>query len=374
MQMDTLGADGRKALETVMLCYQCGSCTASCPLNILNGTVINPRMVMRSLQLGLRTNVDPYLCSMCMACEASCPRGVRILDVMRWMRVEAYQANRAPQRLVQVLWNVYEEGNPWGYPAKERGKWAEGLKLDHVRDRAKTLLYVGCISSYDVRLQRVARAVVELLSRAAIDFTILKDGEKCCGDSVMNVGEVGFLEELVQDNIRTFKEKGVETIITISPHCYQMMKNTYPSYGGEFHVMHYTEYLARLLDEGKLSIDARYEGTITYHDPCYLARYSGIFEEPRKLLEHVKGCELEEMRMSKSLTLCCGGGGGRIFMETEPAKRPANVRVRQAVETGAKVIATSCPYCIINFEDSIRLQKIELKVMDVAEILTAGSR
>jgi len=373
-QVNMLEANGKRILETAMLCYQCGACTASCPLNMLNGVRINPRRVMRNIQLGMPANVDPFLCMMCMACEASCPRGVKILDVMRWLRVEAYRENRAPQRLVQVLWNVYEEGNPWGYPAKDRGKWIEGLKLNNVRDKAETLLYVGCISSYDIRLQRVVKAVIELLSRAGVEFTILGDKERCCGDSVMNVGEVDFLEELIQDNIKLFKEKEAETIITISPHCYQMIRNTYPSYGGDFKVMHYTEYLAKLLDEGKLNIDTRYEGAITYHDPCYLGRYSGVFEEPRKLLEHVKGAELEEMQMNRWLTLCCGGGGGGIFIETKPEERPANMRVKQAAETGAKILATSCPYCIINFEDSTRLQKIGLKVMDVAEILTAGSR
>ena len=369
---EILMMNGKTMLEIATLCYQCGTCTASCPLNLFNGTRINPRRIMRSIQLGLPTDVDPFLCMMCMACEASCPRGVRILDVIRLLRVEAYQANKAPQRLVQVLWNVYEEGNPWGYPAKDRGKWLEGIRTDNIREKAKTLLYVGCISSYDIRLQRVVKAVVELLVKSNVEFTILGDRERCCGDSVMNVGETGFLEELIQDNIKLFREKEAETIITISPHCYQMIKNTYPSYGGRFQVMHYTEYLAKLLDENKLHIDTRYENNrITYHDPCYLGRYSGVFEEPRKLMEHVKGVELVEMPMSRWLTLCCGGGGGKIFMETKPEERPANIRIKQAVETQAEILVTSCPYCIINFEDSLKLQRVGLKVMDVAELLAA---
>ena len=369
---EILMMNGKTMLEIATLCYQCGTCTASCPLNLFNSTRINPRRIMRSIQLGLPTDVDPFLCMMCMACEASCPRGVRILDVIRLLRVEAYQANKAPQRLVQVLWNVYEEGNPWGYPAKDRGKWLEGIRTDNIREKAKTLLYVGCISSYDIRLQRVVKAVVELLVKSNVEFTILGDRERCCGDSVMNVGETGFLEELIQDNIKLFREKEAETIITISPHCYQMIKNTYPSYGGRFQVMHYTEYLAKLLDENKLHIDTRYENNrITYHDPCYLGRYSGVFEEPRKLMEHVKGVELVEMPMSRWLTLCCGGGGGKIFMETKPEERPANIRIKQAVETQAEILVTSCPYCIINFEDSLKLQRVGLKVMDVAELLAA---
>ncbi len=371
MSREILVMDGEKKLETAALCYQCGACTASCPLNLFNGVRINPRRIIWNIQQGLPTDVDPFLCMMCMACEASCPRGVRILDVIRLLRIEAYQANKAPQRLVQVLWNVYEEGNPWGYPAKERGKWLETIRSDNIKDKAKTLLYVGCVSSYDIRLQRVVKSLVNLLSGSNIEFTVLGDREKCCGDSVMNVGETGFLEELIQDNIKLFREKGAETIITISPHCYQMIKNIYPGYGGDFQAMHYTEYLAKLLDENKLQIDARYEGVITYHDPCYLGRYSGVFEEPRKLLEQVKDLELVEMPMSRWLTLCCGGGGGKIFMETKPEERPANVRIKQAAEANAGTLVTSCPYCIINFEDSLKLQRVGLKVMDLAEVLAS---
>ncbi len=361
----------KKNLETAALCYQCGTCTASCPLNLFNGTRMNPRLIMRNIQLGLPIDSDPFLCMMCMACELSCPRGVRILDIIRLLRIEAYRANKAPQRLIQVLWNVYEEGNPWGYPARERGRWLETIKKDNIRGRAKTLLYIGCISSYDVRLQSAVKAIVDLLSGSNIEFTILGDKEKCCGDSVMNIGETAFLEELIQDNIGLFKEKGAETIITISPHCYQMIKSIYPAYGGDFQVMHYTEYLAKLLDENKLKIDSRYEGKITYHDPCYLGRYSGLFEEPRRLLEQVKAVELVEMPMSRWLTICCGGGGGRIFMETKPEERPANIRIKQAKEADAGVLVTSCPYCIINFEDCVKIQRAGLKVMDIAEVLAA---
>jgi len=350
------------------LCFQCGACTANCPLNINDGTRMNPRKILRKLQLGLKPDVDPFMCMMCMACEWVCPRGVKILDVIRYFRVEAYRANRTPEKLVQALWNIYEEGNPWGYPSKDRGKWSSGLQI---RERAKTLLYVGCITSYDIRLQKIARNIVRLLTDSGVEVAVLGGRERCCGDTIYNAGETDFLEELIEDNIKQFKETDAETIITVSPHCNNMIKNVYPLYGGDFEVFHYTEYLNNLLEVGKLQIPQRYNGEkVTYHDPCYLGRYMNIFEEPRKLLEHVKGIELVEMKLNKAVSLCCGGGGGHILFESKPDERPSNIRVRQAAETCAKTLVTSCPYCIINFEDSVKMQKLGMQVADLTEILS----
>ncbi len=363
--------DDPAVAEAISLCFQCGACTASCPLNIFNGSRLNPRQALRRMQLGLPADADPYLCMMCAACEAVCPRGVRITDVMHWLRRRLYQQNQAPQRLVQALWSVYEEGNPWGYPAKDRGKWLLGIDAPTLRQKADILLYVGCISSYDVRLQRAARALASLLSKAGVEFAVLGERERCCGDAVFNAGEMDFLEELIQENINAFKEKGASTVITISPHCYRMMRFTYPKYGADFTVMHYTEYLAQLVDNNRLRINGDANMSITYHDPCYLGRYARVYEEPRRLLESMRGARLEEMQLARDLALCCGGGGGRIMMETKPEERPSNMRVKQAAETGAEILATSCPYCIINFEDSVKLQRMQLKVMDVAEILNS---
>jgi Fe-S oxidoreductase len=356
-----------EVLGIASLCFQCGACTASCPLNVMDGVKMSPRRILRSIQLGLKPELDSFACMMCMACEGVCPRGVKVLDVIRYFRAEAYKENRSPEKLVQALWNIYEEGNPWGYPSRDRGRWATGLEI---KERAKTLLYVGCITSYDARLQKIARNVVKLLIDAGVDFAILGDKEKCCGDTVYNTGETDFLEELIQNNIRQFRETGAETIITISPHCYNMLKNIYPRYGGNFEVLHYTEYLSNLLDANKLHIHTKHNGKITYHDPCYLSRYFNVFEEPRRLIEHVEGAELVEMKLSKAVSLCCGGGGGRILFESKPEERTSNIRVKQAAETGAKTLATSCPYCIINFEDSVKTQRLDIRVVDVTEILT----
>ncbi|MEM4273736.1 MAG: (Fe-S)-binding protein [Candidatus Caldarchaeum sp.] len=355
--------------ESITACFQCGACTAACPLNMFNGVRLSPRQMLRRMQLGLPTNIDPYLCMMCRACEAICPRGVKVSEVVTALRKIWFKQNRTPAPLTQALWRVYEEGNPWGYSSRLRGRWLDGLDANIAGRKSETLLYVGCISSYDIRLQRIAKAVAQLLLKAGVDFTVLGQEERCCGDSIYNTGETDFLEELVQENIGRFNAYGVKRIIAISPHCLRMFRDIYPRYGGEYEALHYTEFLTELLDSGRLAVNASLTAKATYHDPCYLGRYMKIYEQPRKLIENVKGLSFEEMTLSKELALCCGGGGGRILMESKPEERPSNQRVRQAAETGAEILVTTCPYCIVNFEDSSKIQRTPVKVMDLAELL-----
>jgi Fe-S oxidoreductase len=235
--------------------------------------------------------------------------------------------------------------------------------------KARYILYTGCAVAYDPRLQNVARSVAEMLGLAGLDFRTLGIDEKCCGDSVFQVGEEGFLEELVTGNIKEFKEAG-ETIVTISPHCYNMFESVYPKYGEMIPAVHYTQLLADLVDKGTLKPNgSAAPTTVTYHDPCYLGRYHGIYEEPRKVLESIKGVNLVEMKDNRGNTLCCGGGGGLMWTEFE-GDRPSRKRVTQASDSGASIMATSCPYCVLNFEDAAKTEGVgSLKVKDVAEIL-----
>jgi Fe-S oxidoreductase len=362
----------RDLAENIAACFQCGACTAACPLNIFDGPKLSPRQLLRRIQLGLPVNIDPYLCMMCRACESVCPRNVKVTRVIQELRRIWFRSNRTPAQLTQALWRVYEDGNPWGYPSRTRGQWLDKLGSNIAKKRSDTLLYIGCISSYDIRLQRIASAIVKLLLKAGVDFTVLGDEERCCGDPVFHAGETDFLEELVSENIAKFNSLGIRRIIALSPHCYIMFRDIYPKYGGEYEVHHYTEYLAELMDAGKLSLNAQLDARVTYHDPCYLGRYAKIYEQPRRLIESVKQLSFSEMSLSKELSLCCGGGGGRILLESKPEERPSNMRVKQAVETGSEILVTSCPYCIINFEDSAKVQKAPLRVMDVAELLEAA--
>lgn len=354
-------------------CYQCGVCTAICPWGLVRSDGMPVRRLVRSAQLGLPVGrVDNYLwlCSMCKLCEEACPRDVRIIDTIRALRSAAFQERRIPQKLEAALWSVYENGNPWSGRKKERGKWAEGLSLKDAQKGVKVLLYVGCAASFDRRLQKVAKAVASILQAAKVDFGILGAEETCCGDVVRNIGESEFLRELVEGNIQSFNKTGAETVIAISPHCSNMFKNVYPRFGAKFAAEHYAEYIHRLLDDDKIRPVQTLSASVTYHDPCYLGRYDGVYEAPRKILESIPGVKLVEMSDNKENALCCGGGGGRMWLETEAHERFSNLRVDQAAQTGAELLATSCPYCIQNFEDSVRTKRLEaMKIHDISELM-----
>lgn len=356
--------------RAVSPCYQCGSCTATCPYPLL-GHPINIRRFVRALQLGLVDQLgQAWLCSTCRLCESKCPRGVPITDAFVKTRRFLALSKKRPEKLEQVLWNVYENGNSWGVKPTERLSWAKGLEVKDASKGVKYLLYVGCVVPYDPRLHRVARSLVRVLGAAGIDFGVLGKDERCCGDPVYHAGELEFFEEIVNENAEKFRRTGAEFVITLSPHCYNAFKNLYPDYGAKVNVLHYTQLLEQLLDLGKIQLGRRLDGRVTYHDPCYLARYDNVVEPPRKILENVPGIEFAEMWDSAQDTLCCGGGGGRMWLESEGG-RPSDMRLSQALEVGADSIVTSCPYCIQNLEDSVRRLRPgkPLQILDLAELV-----
>jgi len=362
-----------QAVAPMTLCYQCGVCTSICPLSA-TGRAPSVRSLVRSAQAGLGSSFsETWLCSTCKLCEFTCPRGVPIVDVLHALRSIDFSQRRLPTRLEEVLWRVYESGNPWGERRKIRAKWTEGLGIKEALDGVDVLLYTGCASSYDSRLQGVAKAVASILKTAGVDFGVLKTQERCCGDALYQSGEDAYLEELVAENIATFRKTKAATVVSISPHCFNAFKTLYPKHGADFRAVHYTQFIAELLDSGKIRQARHNKSAVTYHDPCYLSRYHGVQEEPRKLLESIKGIELLEMANSGDSTLCCGGGGARVFQDIG-GERLSTIRVREASETGAQVLATSCPYCIQNFEDSVKTEGKTLRVSDVAELLAWSMR
>lgn len=362
-----------QTVAPMTLCYQCGVCTAICPLYV-TGKAPFVRRLLRSAQAGLESPIDDaWLCTTCKLCETSCPRGVPIVDVLHALRTIEFSRHKTPPRLVETLWRVYESGNPWGEARRSRAKWTEGLGVKEALDGVDVLLYVGCATSYDSRLQRIAQSLVRALKFAHVSFGVLKTQENCCGDAVYQSGEDAYLEDLITGNIATFSKTKASTVVAISPHCHNMFKTVYPKYGGAFRTVHYTEFLVELLDSGRLKLTQPVDGVVTYHDPCYLSRYHDIEEPPRKLLESIGGLKLVEMPNHKQNTLCCGGGGGRVFQEGN-GERLSNLRVREAGETGAGVLATSCPYCIQNFEDSTKIVGSDLRVLDVAELVSQATQ
>jgi Fe-S oxidoreductase len=288
------------------------------------------------------------------------------------------ESKKTPPKLESALWGVYEEGNPWGGTKKSRINWAEGLNVRSALDeKVDYMIYVGCAASFDSRLQRVTRSLVQVLNDTGVSFGFLGNSENCCGDVVYQSGETGFLEELVLGNIELFKKTEAQGIVSISPHCHNMFKDVYPKYGSTMRALHYTELLAELIDGDKVKTSSDGNDgrtTVTYHDPCYLGRYNGVYEQPRKVLESIPGVELVEMDDNKENALCCGGGGGQMWLDVV-GERPSHKRVAQAANTGASVLTSSCPYCIQNFEDGVRTKgPSELKVMDVVEVLASKGR
>jgi Fe-S oxidoreductase len=233
------------------------------------------------------------------------------------------------------------------------------------------LYFPGCYLNYDPRLKKVAVATATILNRAGVDFGILGVEENCCGESIRKTGNEQLFKHLARENIKTFVEHGVKKILVSSPHCYHTFTNEYPEFMVNFEVVHISQYLYQLISEGRLELTKEYGKRVTYHDPCYLGRHNGIFDEPRGVLRSVPGLEFGEMAEVREDSLCCGMGGGRIWFETPQAERFSNLRLEQAIEVGAEELVTSCPYCITQLEDSrLSLEDSEsIQIRDITEIL-----
>jgi Fe-S oxidoreductase len=270
-------------------------------------------------------------------------------------------------------------GNPWGLPTAERAKWTEQLNVPEAKEHPQfdVLYWVGCAGSYDRRAQRVSRAVVKLLKHARVNFAILGREEKCTGESARRLGEEFLFQELAQTNIATMAKYNVRTILTQCPHCLNSLLKDYPQFGGNYEVIHHSQYLERLLAEGRLKEprESRTNGVITYHDPCYLARVNGIDQAPRSVLTATGlnpssfAHELREMPRNREKTFCCGAGGGRMWMEEDPKKRVCSLRSAEALATGAKTVAVSCPFCLTMISDGVASQDDSARVLDIAEVL-----
>jgi Fe-S oxidoreductase len=356
-------------------CFQCGTCTATCPWGLVAGSSIGVRSVMRNAQLGVSGWEEAvWRCTTCGACEQACPHQVPVGQVMLDLRSLAWKDRRVPHGLSSVLWDMEFDGNPWGRPPSERSKWAAGLVVPQFDPAThEVLLYIGCTASYDRRAQKIARAVVSLLQSAGVSFGTFGDREPCCGDAARSLGHAGYLEDIVDSNLGLFDEAGVKDVITVSPHCYDTFARYYR---GAFGVKHYARLAAELVSSGRLVFDGLPQQDVTFHDPCYLARHHEEVEAPRTILRGIPGVDLVEMERSQTRTLCCGGGGGRMWMETPAGERFADARVREAATTGATALVTTCPHCISCLSDGISVTGSDhLQLMDLAELaVLAGPR
>jgi Fe-S oxidoreductase len=349
-------------------CFQCGVCTATCPWGLVKPEPVIIRHLVRQAQLGVPGWTDAlWLCTTCGQCLAQCPRGVIIPDVILALRNVAWKEHKVPAGIPTLLWNIYWDGNPYGRPPSERSGWLSGLNVREFNADDEILLYLGCTANYDRRIQKVARALVQVFEAAGVRFGVLKDREPCCGDAARTSGHLEYADEIAATGSTLFRELGVKTVVAISPHCLDQFIHHFDMPDG-FRALHYTQFLKELMDAGRLTIAGEMPMKVTFHDPCYLGRRGGDFETPREILSSISGVELVEMRHNREDALCCGGGGGRMWLETPASERFADLRVAEARETGAEVIGTACPHCISCLEDGVAGDR-SLRVADVAELV-----
>jgi len=365
----------RKAgAESCSLCFQCGKCDVVCPWNKVRGFSI--RKIIRQATFGLTEieSDDIWRCTTCGACPSTCPRGVGQIEIAVALRRVASEYGIFPESVSAVRGasaSLVAEGNPLNEQRATRADWAEDLSVKPFVEGMDLLYFVGCYLSYDPRMKKVAVATANILNEAGVDFGILGSKESCCGESIRKAGGEQEFKALARENIKTYVDHGVKRILVSSPHCYHTLVNEYPEFMVKFEVVHISQLLAELIEDGRLELKGEYDKKVTFHDPCYLGRHNGIYDEPREVLKRVPGLQLREMADSRQMSLCCGGGGGRIWMETPKSERFSDLRLQQAEETGAEVLVTSCPYCITNFEESrLGLQKDDvLEVKDLTEVV-----
>jgi Fe-S oxidoreductase len=352
-------------------CFQCGVCTAICPWGDVREEGFNVRSILRAAQLGNLHDLESlWLCTGCLQCEASCPRGVPISKVLHSLRYLLWKHRTNLHSLPTTLWSCYWNNNPLGQPPSARMDWAADLNLQAFDpEQHEWLTYFGCTISYDRRAQEIARATVKILQSANIPFGVLGVEEPCSGEAVLRLGHLPFFEELAQQAIDLFTQRGVEKLIALSPHSFDVFRQHYPALGAKFDVKHITQFLADLIEANALQFAAGEEVQAVFHDPCLLGRGNGEYDAPRQILHAIPGIELLTMDQEKEEGLCCGGGGGRMYLETPPGERFGDLRVNQARETGAALLATACPLCISCLEDSMKVTEGErLPVRDVVEI------
>ena len=377
-------------------CAVCGRCTDVCPANI-SGKILSPMHIVENLKEqvletapGIIDGEDeqaekPLIgrwiqeealwdCLTCGACVEECPVGVEhistIVDMRRFLVMEKAEM---PETAMNALLSMEQRGHPWRGTTFTRTDWAEGLDIPILADHpeAEVLFWVGCTAALEQRSQSVARSMASVLKRAGVDFAILGMEEGCTGDPARRMGNEYLYQIMAQQNIDTLKSYNVKKVVTICPHCFNTIKNEYPHLGGDFEVLHYSEFVAELISDGRIKPVVEINTTLSYHDSCYLGRHNGIYDQPRQIAEAIPGLELVEMKRCRQQGFCCGAGGGHMWIEESKGDRVNHVRTDQYLETGADTVGVSCPFCLQMFEEGIGTKDVQdtRQAKDLLEIL-----
>ncbi|HOJ70366.1 MAG TPA: heterodisulfide reductase-related iron-sulfur binding cluster [Syntrophorhabdaceae bacterium] len=372
-------------------CTRCGRCQDLCPA-YNSEKPLSPKQFIQDLKAewertaqgqknedGLIDTVIQeetlWSCTACLACQVNCPVSIPTFDKnIEMRRYLTLTLSKTTSETRLLFKNLQQKVDPYGMGKRQRTEWIEGLDIKMIGEEEVEYLYwVGCVASLDDRNRKVAKAFSKILNTAGVSFGILGQEETCCGDPARRCGNEDLYLGIAQGNVELLKEMGIKKIITTCPHCYHTLKNEYPQVGGDFEVYHQSEFIWKLINEGKLKINPAIEGTITFHDPCYLGRVNRIFDEPRNVVAKAKQGSYVEMGRNHDRSFCCGGGGGRIWME-EHHKRINHLRIDEAIAVSANTVVTACPYCLIMMEDAIKdKEKTEtMKALDLSEIVVKG--
>ena len=352
---------------TISKCFQCGTCTASCPWTPL--THYNMRRLIHMGQHGMEGLEEAlWQCSTCGLCQDRCARGVETIEVIRAIRRAFSEGGMLPGSLRTMVGSLQANGNPWSGERDDRLQWAEGLDVPAYESQEYPW-FVCCTLAYDPRNKAVAKATQKILAAAGVDYGVFGTEQVCCAESLGKVEGGELTEKLAGANKERFQKAGVKKILVSSPHCLDTFKKEYDA---DLEPVHAVELFARLLKDGKLKPGGDLGGLkVTYHDPCYLGRHNEVYDAPREVLAAIPGVELVEMPRNREVSFCCGGGGGKMWVEVEKGERLSDLRVVEAKNTGATVLATACPYCVNMLEDALKSQNLdeEMRVVDVSELL-----
>ena len=366
----------KDAGETFKTCMQCGTCTGVCPCGEISK--YSPRMIVRNIGLNRISNVSldeaSWACATCNSCVEHCPRGIGILDLIKSVRRQVVESGLLPRHFNDPVRSLKKNGNPWGGKRENRLDWAKGANLPTYTKEHEYCLFTCCTTAFDTSAgkgsQKSGLALLRLLENAGVSYGSLGTKESCCGDMVDKIGAADVVADLISKNTRMFQEAGVSKILTMSPHCLNAFSKNYEGLKKVANE-HYTELLDRLIQDGNLKPVTSVNLKVTYHDPCYLGRHSAIYDAPRRILESIQGVTLTEMQNTRERSFCCGGGGGGSWKDSSTKETLGEVRIKEAMGTGAEVIATACPFCIRMLNDAIGKLGVgnKIKVQDISELL-----
>ena len=389
-----------KQVLDLYACTECGRCEERCPASN-TGKPLSPKELIHELKVELLSNADTIIgkdnvdtlpplvdngmgaiksdalwsCTSCRGCEDICPVNIQHLDILFEVRKNQVLMEAAfPPEMQDTFSNLENQSNPWGFSDDTRANWCKDLDVPLMADKpdADILWFVGCAGSFDDRSIEISKAIASLLNKAGVSFAILGTEERCNGDMARRCGNEYLAQMMIAENVETFNQYKPKRILTGCAHCFNSIKNEYPDFGASYDVVSHVDFILELLESGKLKVTSDYDGKITYHDSCYLGRWNNVYDSPRKVLAALNpAAELLEMEKNRDNAMCCGAGGGRMFMEETLGERINNVRTLQAMDTGADTVATACPFCVTMFSDGMRDNKGTQEVKDIAELVDA---